>query len=64
VGVLGCGVAVMEQVPRSSRGDMGRGAGVASDDGSGGCAAKGGGAVVGGGPRARGGGGTGELWGQ
>jgi hypothetical protein len=36
-----CGVVVMEQVPRGSRHDMKRGAGVASDDGGGGCAAKG-----------------------
>jgi hypothetical protein len=35
--VLGCGVAVMEQVTRGSKHDKGRGAGVAG----GGCAAKG-----------------------
>jgi hypothetical protein len=38
--VLGCGVAVTEQVPCGSRRDMGRGA-VAADDGGSGCAAKG-----------------------
>jgi hypothetical protein len=42
--VLGCGVAVMEQVLRGSRCDKGKGElGVAGDDGGGGCAAKGGG---------------------
>jgi hypothetical protein len=42
VGVLGCGVAVMEQVTRGSRCDRGEGGlGVAGDDGGGGCAAKG-----------------------
>jgi hypothetical protein len=40
-GVLGCGVAVMEQVLRGSGCDKGRGLGVAGDDGGGGCAAKG-----------------------
>jgi hypothetical protein len=40
-GVLGCGVAVMEQVLRGSGCDKGRGPGVAGDDGGGGCAAKG-----------------------
>ena len=39
--VLGCGVAVMEQVPRDSKHDKGRGDGVAGGDGGGGCAAKG-----------------------
>jgi hypothetical protein len=38
--VLGCGVAVMEQVPRGSKHDKGRGDGVAGGDG-GGCVAKG-----------------------
>ena len=36
----GCGVVVMEQVLRGSRCDKGRGDGVASGDGGGGCAAK------------------------
>jgi hypothetical protein len=67
--VLGCGVAVMEQVRW-----RGRGPGVAGDDGGGGCAAKGawaavvrckgawgGGRAHGGEQRARG---TGEWWGQ
>jgi hypothetical protein len=44
--VLGCGVAVMEQVTRGSGCDKGRGPGVAGDDGGGGCAAKGWAAVV------------------
>jgi hypothetical protein len=39
--VLGCGVAVMEQVPRGSKHDKGRGDGVVGGDGDGGCAAKG-----------------------
>ena len=39
-GVLGCGVAVMEQVLRGSGCDKGRGDGVAGGNG-GGCAAKG-----------------------
>jgi hypothetical protein len=50
--VLGCGVAVMEQVPRGSKHDKGRGDGVAGGDGGGGCAAKrkwGGGGAHGGG---------------
>jgi hypothetical protein len=38
--VFGCGVVVMEQVPRSSKCDKGRGDGVAGGNG-GGCAAKG-----------------------
>jgi hypothetical protein len=42
----GCGVVVMEQVPRSSRCDKGRGPSVVGDDGGVGCAAKGRGAVV------------------
>jgi hypothetical protein len=41
VGVLECGVVVMEQVPRGSRCDKGRGP-VAGDAGGGGSAAKGG----------------------
>jgi hypothetical protein len=42
VGVLGCGVVVMEQVPRDSRCDGGEGGpGVAGDDGGGGCATRG-----------------------
>ena len=45
-GVLGCGVAVMEQVRRGSGCDKGRGPGVAGDDGGGGCAAKGAWAAV------------------
>jgi hypothetical protein len=58
----GCGVVVMEQVPRGSRRDMGRGTGVTGNDGGGGCAAKG---VWGGGWR-RGtrAGGTCEWWGR
>jgi hypothetical protein len=51
-GVLGCRVAVMEQVLRGSGCDKRRGSGVAGDDGGGGCAAKGawgGGSVHGGG---------------
>jgi hypothetical protein len=53
VGVLGCGVAVMEQVTRGSRCDRGEGGlGVAGDDGGGGCAAKG---VWGGGSALQGG---------
>jgi hypothetical protein len=40
-GVRGCGVGVMEQVPRDSKHDKGRGDGVAGGDGGGGCAAKG-----------------------
>jgi hypothetical protein len=62
--VLGCGVAVMEQVPRGSKHDKRRGDGVAGGDGGGGCAAKGSGAVV---VRMEAGtreGGTGEWWGQ
>ena len=39
--VLGCGVAVMDQVLRGSKHDKGRGNGVADGDGGGGCAAKG-----------------------
>jgi hypothetical protein len=62
VGVLGCEVVVMEQVPCGSKHDKGRGDGVAGGNG-GGCAAK-----VGGGGGAHGGGhacgGTGEWWGQ
>ena len=61
VGVLGCGVAVMEQVTRGNKHDKGRGAGVAGS----GCAAKG---KWGGGASAHGGGhacgGTGEWWGR
>jgi hypothetical protein len=52
-GARGGGVVVMEQVPRGSRRDKGRGAGVAG----GGCAAKGkwgGGAAHGGGHACRG----------
>lgn len=45
VWVLGCGVAVMEQVTHDSRCDGG-GAGVAGDDGGGGRAAKGAWAAV------------------
>jgi hypothetical protein len=44
--VLGCGVVVMEQVPRGSRHNKGKGAGVAGRDGGGGCTAKGAWAVV------------------
>jgi hypothetical protein len=40
VGVLGCGVGVMEQVTRGSKCDGG-GSGVVGDDDDGGCAAKG-----------------------
>jgi hypothetical protein len=64
VGVLGCGVAMMEQVTRGSKHDKGRGDGVAGGNGGGGCAAKGCGVVVGrmeAGTRA---GGTGEWCGQ
>jgi hypothetical protein len=39
--VLGCGVVVLEQVPRDRRYDRERGVGVAGGDGGGGCAAKG-----------------------
>jgi hypothetical protein len=55
---------MMEQVPRGSKHDKGRGLGVADDDGGGGCAAKGawgGGGAHGGGHAC---GGTGEWWGQ
>jgi hypothetical protein len=58
--VLGCGVVVMEQVPRDSRRDKGKGAGVAGGE----CAAKGawgGGSAHGGGHAC---GGTGEWWGR
>jgi hypothetical protein len=41
VGVFGCRVVVMEQVPRGSKHDKGRRDGVAGGDGDGGCAAKG-----------------------
>jgi hypothetical protein len=64
-GVLGCGVVVMEQVPRGSKHDKGRGDGVAGGDGGGGCAAKGkwgGGGAHGGGHAC--GGCTGEWWGR
>jgi hypothetical protein len=44
--VLWCGVAVMEQVPRGSKHDKGRGDGVAGGDGGGG--AHGGGHACGG----------------
>jgi hypothetical protein len=57
VGVLGCGVVVMEQVPCGSRCDGGEGGPVADDDDGGGCAAKGmwgGGSAHGGGARVRG----------
>jgi hypothetical protein len=36
----GCGVVVMEQVPRDSGCDGGEGGAVAGDDGGGGCTAK------------------------
>jgi hypothetical protein len=39
--VLGCGVVVMEHVPRGNRCDGGEGAGVASGDGSCWCTTKG-----------------------
>jgi hypothetical protein len=73
VGVLECGVVVMEQVTRGSRCDKGRGP-VTDDDGGDGCTAKG--AWGGGSALQRGGrgvvawrwgtraGGTSEWWGQ
>jgi hypothetical protein len=56
LGVLGCGVVMMEQVPRNSRCDGGERGPVADDEGGGGCAAKG----ARGGGSAHGSGGTGE----
>jgi hypothetical protein len=61
VGVLGCGVGVMEQVTRGNKHDKGRGDGVAG----GGCAAKGvWAAVVCMEAGYACGGGKGEWWGQ